>query len=171
MGKKENIAIFEDTRRISQTHEILGNVLAFTNAYQSIYRQGVPKYVLTPYFADPAKVIVSRKRTLEAASAYKGQRICVLSFASATNPGGGVNWGATGQEESICRCSTGFLRSDFVEQSFHFLFHQKLNFPGMACNLTKGVGQDTDISVFQETADKGRGYLEGEHVVLNGNGN
>lgn len=106
MGKKENIAIFEDTRRISQTHEILGNVLAFTNAYQSIYKQGVPKYVLTPYFADPAKVIVSRKRTLEAASAYKGQRVCVLSFASATNPGGGVNWGATGQEESICRCST-----------------------------------------------------------------
>ena len=106
MGKKENIAIFEDTRRLSQTHEILRDVVAYANTYQSIYKQGVPKYVFAPYFAGPAKVIVSRKRALEAASAYKGQRICVLNFASAVNPGGGVNWGATGQEESICRCST-----------------------------------------------------------------
>ena len=40
----------------------------------------------------------------------------------------------------------------------------------MACDLTKGVGQDTDIPAFQETADKGRGYLEGEPVVFDGNG-
>ena len=54
------------------------------------------------------KVIVSGKRTLEASETYakQGKRVCVLNFASATNPGGGVVRGSSAQEESICRCTT-----------------------------------------------------------------
>ena len=33
--------------------------------------------------------LLSTKRTYEAASAYKGRKVCVHNFASATNPGGG----------------------------------------------------------------------------------
>lgn len=56
-------------------------------------------------FRHPAKVVVSKKRTFEAAAAYKETKTAVHNFASASNPGGGVERGANAQEECLCRCS------------------------------------------------------------------
>jgi uncharacterized protein (TIGR02452 family) len=55
-----------------------------------------------------ADIIVSAKRSYEAARAYRnqGKKICVLNFANAFSPGGGVKDGCSAQEESLCRCST-----------------------------------------------------------------
>ena len=44
-------------------------------------------------FTDEAKIVVSTKRTFEAAAGYAGQKVAVHNFASATNPGGGVTRG------------------------------------------------------------------------------
>ncbi len=41
-------------------------------------------------YEQDAEIIVSKKRSYEAAAGYPGERVCVHNFASATNPGGGV---------------------------------------------------------------------------------
>ena len=67
-------------------------------------------------YQKPCRIVVSPKRTLEAAApyGYAGKKVCVLNFASATNPGGGVTKGSSAQEEAICRCST--LYANLKEQ-------------------------------------------------------
>lgn len=70
-----------------------------------------------------AKVVVSGKRSFEAAEDYakQGKKVCVLNFASATNPGGGVVNGSSAQEECICRCTTLYpcLNNDDLWTKFY----------------------------------------------------
>lgn len=55
-----------------------------------------------------AQVFVTKDSTIEAAMKYHQKKICVLNFASAINPGGGVLISKTpsGQEECLCRATT-----------------------------------------------------------------
>ena len=73
------------------------------------------------------KVLVSKKRTFEAAETYKGKKICCLDFANYYSMGG-APWSAGAQEESMCRVSTLYPCLYAQKQAFyekHFLEEEK----------------------------------------------
>ena len=81
--------------------------------------------------AKKARIVVSSKRSLEAAEEYakQGKKVCVLNFASATNPGGGVVNGSSAQEECICRCTTLYpcLNNNDLWTSFYVPHRKSAN--------------------------------------------
>ncbi len=122
MGRPEYVDIFNDTMRLCETDSDLAQSLAGSLAEQYMLPADAPLDLEpAPPKEKPARVIVSRKRTFEAAEAYKDKRVCVLNFASSKNPGGGVVKGASAQEECLCRVSTLYpcLADDRIFGSFY----------------------------------------------------
>lgn len=118
-----NVTVFQDTAEHCRTNARLRESIAqsrqaqkFTGECESVTVENRNIY------AEHAKVIVSQKRTFEAAQAYAGTKVAALNFASASCPGGGVTTGAGAQEESLCRCST--LYDCLNDQKMWELFYE-----------------------------------------------
>ncbi|WP_310601539.1 TIGR02452 family protein [Anaerosporobacter sp.] len=127
--KRKNIEVFQHTENLVKTNPKLKDALQNSSARQYIIKEtDVLETTNTQRFEEPCKIIVSKKRSLEAASAYTGQKVCVHNFASATNPGGGVTRGSNAQEEAICRCSTLYfnISESKVVREFHNYHRQML---------------------------------------------
>lgn len=112
MGRVDNLSVFRDTENLVKNNTKLNGACKYSTANQLL----IPEYMQVHDIIQEtengeshsvdATIVVSKKRTFEAASAYEGMKVCVHNFASATNPGGGVTKGSSAQEECLCRCST-----------------------------------------------------------------
>ncbi len=110
MARADNVKIFEDTIALCRKNDRLVRETEQTIASQKlILENDMLPVIKKAVFAQPVQIVVSKKRSYDAALKYKGQKVCVLNFASASNPGGGVERGANAQEECLCRCSNLYL--------------------------------------------------------------
>ena len=121
--RTKNAEIFRDTEhRYKSDLELIATIQESTQNQVFIAEKSTVNVTTQPK-TDKAMIVVSNKRSLEAAEAYtkQGKKVCVLNFASATNPGGGVVNGSSAQEECICRCTTLYpcLNNDELWTKFY----------------------------------------------------
>lgn len=134
--REKRIEIFEDTIRYCERNQKLLETIVYTRENTRLYREPLQECneAIEKSYAQPVKVSISLKRTLEAAgslySKYKEARIGILNFASATNPGGGVIRGSNAQEECICRCTTLYpcLATESLQKDY-YAYHKKRRNP------------------------------------------
>ena len=154
----ENVEVFEDTKKLCETNGKIKEALAQSVKNQKlILEEEELSAVDKTRFSDEAKIVVSTKRTFEAAASYAGQKVAVHNFASATNPGGGVTRGSSAQEECLCRCSGLYFCLSVPEMMKGFYYsHRNAKNPINNADII----YTPDVTVFK--TDTGRPKLMNE---------
>ncbi|MDR0918989.1 MAG: TIGR02452 family protein [Oscillospiraceae bacterium] len=108
MARENNVAIYRDTMELingympykKSTEESTKNTVVYPENFKAEFKgERVSKTVIT----------VVNQGTIGAGlelARFTGRKVAVLNFASANNPGGGVEKGASAQEEAICRLTS-----------------------------------------------------------------
>ena len=104
---------------------------------------------------EDTSISVVRNRSFQAAEKLTTEydRVAVLNFASATNPGGGVKNGASAQEECLCRISNLYpcLKQPRLWESFYG-FHRGLPHR----NYSDRIIYSKDVTVFKTDEEQPR---------------
>ncbi len=151
-AREERKEIFNNTRQLYESSEKLVEAVKYSKEHQIMIAESdkVPSIAHGIYDV-PAKVLVSKKRCLEASQGYSGHKVCVLNFASASNAGGGVENGANAQEEAICRCSTLFpcISDTRITSQFHDKHRTELKSGRMTALYNDDCIYTPDVVVFK----------------------
>ena len=147
------IAVFNDTSKHCCSDPVLMRSIENTKKGQFITESSsdLPEPPSEHRFKNKADIIISPKRTFQAAQAHKGKKTCVLNFANSTHPGGGVRNGARAQEECLCRCSTLYfaLTDDMPIEKFYHKHRNMINRRQMDSTYNDDCIYSPDITVFK----------------------
>ena len=161
MGKEENIIIFEDTvEKCRDIPRLMDSIVASRKGQRIVLEQdSIPCGKENQRFLESAQLVLSGQKSFEAAQKYRcnpefaRSKICVLNFASAMTPGGGVKNGSSAQEESLCRCSTLYfcLDEDILWQQF-YLPHRN----GLSSLHNDDLIYTPQVTVFKDDSPKNK---------------
>ena len=161
MAREELIKIFENTVWICENNRRLVDKIKSSMACNRVISEENADDILENLIygnetEKEVKMIVSKKRSFEVASAYRGKHISVLNIASATNPGGGVTKGASAQEECLCRISTLYkcISASEITEAFHKKHRYALKTGKMNSLYNDDCIQTCDVTVFKSDTAK-----------------
>ena len=100
INRYERLQVFEDTEQAVKTIEKLKLAVENSTVNQKLILESQSIDGEKTEYEKDATIVVSQKRSFEAAEVYKDKKVCVLNF------GGGVTKGSSAQEECLCRTST-----------------------------------------------------------------
>ena len=128
-----NYVVMTDTKRQYETIPELQEAV-----YHSVHSQFMISHEedihKKPTTEHNTNIVISGKRSFEAAKGYKGKKVAVLNFAN-NHSIGGAPFSAGAQEESLCRCSTLYpclqaMKHDFYEKHIRQFETHQINHMG-----------------------------------------